>query len=176
MYKRKLFNNAVIIHDSIFIHKRFPFEKLLGKKVVSLWHFNPDTEDFGSRQFLTDKLKNNHEIKNQILNSSTLTFNDKWYGCFGVQCFINLQFLEHIESKYNLFKLLIYVTNKLHRCALERIFGAIFCIENQESKIKKSLFGEINKYCKWGYTYENYIFDLQNRKKIPPIVKIWTGR
>lgn len=174
-FQKKMFNNAVIIHDSVFIHRRFPFEKLIGKKVVPLWHFNQDKEEFEGRKFLADKLKNNYQITSQLANDNSLMFNEKWRGCFGVQSFINLQFLEYIENKHNIFKLLHFVTTKPDRCALERIFGVIFYLECNELKTRKSLFGDIQKYCTWGYTFENYISDIKN-KKILPIVKVWTGR
>jgi len=40
--KHKFFENAIIIHDSVFIHKRINFNKLNGTKVLPLWYFNSD--------------------------------------------------------------------------------------------------------------------------------------
>ena len=44
--KTKYFNNAVIIHDSVFFHSRINFEKIIGIKVLPFWHFNADKENF----------------------------------------------------------------------------------------------------------------------------------
>jgi len=65
---------------------------------------------------------------------------------------------------------------RVDRCCLERIFGCIFFTENQKILGNKSLFGDIMKYHKWGYSYEQYENDFKN-KRIPKIVvKVWTGR
>jgi hypothetical protein len=42
--KYKWFDNAVIIHDSVFFHKRIAFEKIK-QPVVPLWHFEYDKEN-----------------------------------------------------------------------------------------------------------------------------------
>ena len=38
--KYKFFQNAVIIHDSVFFHKKIKFEAMKNVKVLPLWHFN----------------------------------------------------------------------------------------------------------------------------------------
>ena len=70
-----------------------------------------------------------------------------------------------------------FIKCRSDRCCLERILGCIFYSEYPQILSKKSLFGEIMKYQKWGYTYDNYINDIIYKKKIiKPIIKIWTGR
>lgn len=173
-YKHKFFKNAVIIHDSVFIRKRIAFEKIIGKSVIPLWHFDADREHMNERRFLIQRLKNNKEIAEML--SLNFLSNKKWLGCFGVQSFINLGFLEHIENKYNLFNLLYSVKCRADRCALERIFGVIFCIERTDLYRNKSILGHIHRYSKWGYTFDEFVRDRSKRRIFHPVVKVWTGR
>ena len=46
--KHKFFDNAVILHDSVFIHKRVNFEKLIGIRVMPIWHFVQDIENLNN--------------------------------------------------------------------------------------------------------------------------------
>lgn len=178
-FKNKFFDNAVIIHDSIFFHKRINFERLIGTNVLPIWHFEADKENIGKTINITDKLKNSHQIQKKLsFNDNVLGLkNHKWYGCFGVQSFINHDFLKYIEKKYNLFNLLTFIKNRQDRCTLERIFGAIFYTENRDSLIKmRSIFGNIFNYQQWGYTFNDYENDINKQKISKPIVKVFTGR
>ena len=127
--------------------------------------------------------------ENETSNSSgdiqkKLTYNDfvfgmphsKWYGCFGVQTFINHNFLNILEHKYNITNMMNSVFCRADRCCLERILGCIFFTENPKINGRKSLFGNIMKYHKWGYTYEEYENDLKKNRIPRFIIKVWTGR
>ena len=35
---------------------------------------------------------------------------------------------------------------------------------------------EIQKYLKWGYTYNEYLTNLKNGTILKPVIKVWTGR
>ena len=178
-YKNHFFDNAVIIHDSIFFHKRINFEKLIGLKVLPLWHFEADKENINKTIIISNKLKNQIEIQKKLsLNDNILGLNhQKWYGCFGVQSFINYNFLKYIEKKYNLFNLLSIVKNREDRCTLERIFGAIFYTEENHNLTKmKSLFGNIFNNQKWKYTFDDYENDIKQKKISKAIIKVFSGR
>ena len=178
-YKHRFFQNAIIIHDSVFFHKRIHFETFQGIKVLPLWHFNEDRENLPRTMQLLYSLNKNRFHIQQKLNSNTniigLHF-DKWYGCFGVQSYINLDFLTFIANKYSLFHLLKVVKCRSDRCCLERIFGAIFTTEYPGLLKKKSLFGDIFHYQTWGYSYDQYQKDIEHKRLPKSIVKIWTGR
>jgi hypothetical protein len=178
LFKNYFFENAVIIHDSIFFHKRINFEKLIGIKVLPLWHFTSDKENVNNTLFISDKLKNKIEIQQKLVfNNNILGLNhQKWYGCFGVQSFINYNFLKYIEKKYNLFNLLNVVKNRKDRCCLERIFGAIFCTEENNLLKQKSLLGNILNTVNWKYSFDNYENDIKQKKISKAIVKVFTGR
>jgi hypothetical protein len=154
------------------------FEKLNGIKVLPLWYFNKDRENISRTLNITDILNQKFPIQQMLtLNDNILGLNhDMWYGCFGVQSYIQYDFLNYIVNKYSLCKLLNVVKCRMDRCCLERIFGIIFNTENPSLLKQKSLFGDIFHYQRWGYTYDDYEKDLR-MKKIPKyIIKVWTGR
>jgi hypothetical protein len=176
--KYKFFKNAIIIHDSVFIHKRINFEKLDGINVLPLWFFNPDKENIENTKRIMRYLKSYRYLENRITNDTIILglSRDIWFGCFGVQSYINLNFLEKIEQIYGITNLIAGVKCRPDRCCLERIFGCIFFIENPKITNQKSLLGNIMTYQTWGYTYDQYITDFK-KGTIPKIVtKVWTGR
>lgn len=177
--KYKFFDNAIIIHDSVFFHTRINFEKLLGVKVLPLWYFYSDTESLSNTIDLVNALKNNIEIQNKLTMRNKILGmdNSNWFGCFGSQSFINRDFLIYLERKYSITNMTSVVKCRKDRCCLERVFGAIFCSECPLITEKKALLGNIFKYQKFsGYSYDNYENDIKNSKLPRPIVKIWTGR
>ena len=175
--KYKFFQNAIIIHDSVFFHRRINFEKLSGIPVMPLWFFYPDKENIENTKRIMRHLKNYQVIDGKVTNETVIGMpHNKWYGCFGVQSYINYYFLEKIEEKYNITNLIRAVNCRPDRCCLERIFGCIFFTESKQILNQKSLFGDIMKYHKWGYSYDEYMNDLKNGTIKTPIVKVWTGR
>jgi hypothetical protein len=175
--KYKFFKNAIIIHDSVFFHKRISFEKLNGINVLPLWFFYPDKEDMENRKRIMKYLKNYHSLESKLSNDSIIGMpHDKWFGCFGVQSYINLNFLEKIEDKYEITKLLSAVYCRKDRCCLERILGCIFFTECKNLLHHKSLMGDIMKYQTWGYSYDEYMVSFKKGTIPAPIVKVWSGR
>lgn len=176
--KYHFFDNAVIIHDSVFFHKRVNFEKLVGIQVLPLWHFNSDKENNENTLKISSYLINSYELRKYISQNETVLGlqHFKWTGCFGIQSFINYNFLKYLDQKYKLFNMLKIVRTRLDRCCCERIFGILFNIESKNLLTIKSLFGNIFSYQQWGYNYEKYQQDNAISKINKPIVKVWTGR
>jgi hypothetical protein len=176
--KYKFFKNAVIIHDSIFFHSHIRFDKLNGINVLPLWYFHSDKENVENTKRIARNLKNNSLIYNKLDNNLNILgiSSDKWYGCFGVQSYINLNFLQYIENKYGISNLISAVTCRADRCCLERIFGIIFFNESPNLFKRKSLLGNIMKYQTWGYTYDQYMSNMKKGSIPANVVKIWTGR
>lgn len=176
--KNKFFDNAIIIHDSVFIHKRLNFDKLIvnNTNVLPLWFFNSDKENITNTLRISNALNNSFSIKQSLASNITALGMpySKWYGCFGVQSFINHNFLLHLDRKYKVVNMINHVSCRADRCCLERIFGCIFFTECPN--INKSLLGDIMKYLPWGYSYDEYNSDLKNRKLPKAIIKVWTGR
>jgi hypothetical protein len=177
-YKNRYFENAVILHDSVFFQKRIAFERLSTQPVLPFWHFDY-SENIGNTLRISQVLHNTIEIQRKIMKDPMQNFGfrktDIWYGCFGAQCYINHGFLTHIQNKYNLFSLLQVVKTRTDRCCLERIMGAIFYIENPTLYKQPSLLGNIWRYCKWGTTCHDYSRNRIHFHKLP-LVKVWSGR
>jgi hypothetical protein len=172
----KWFENAIIIHDSVFIHKKIAFDKIT-TPVIPLWHFEYDKENLPNLLRICSYLTNNHIIKSKLNPSNALIYHKKIYGCFGNQVFINHTFLKNIQAKYNIVNMVNAINNRTDRCGLERVLGAIFYVENPYLQKYHSFFGRIQKvknaFC---YSYDDYIIEF-NKRKIPSyIIKVWTGR
>lgn len=179
--QHKWFDNAIIIHDSLFIHRKIPFEAI-NLPVLPLWHHPNDKENIQNSIRIVSYLRNNQKLYSKITGKemNVLGFNyDKFAICFGCQCFINIHFLEKIDRKYNILNLTNAVNCRADRCTLERIFGLIFteeCTQLRNGKLK-SLFGEITRHHKsFKYFFDEYMNDFKNRRIPHMFVKVWTGR
>lgn len=175
----KWFDHAVILHDSVFIHKKINFENLK-TPVLPLWHHIYDKEHLGNLIRIASYLNNFSVIKQKLLGTEVniLGMNkEKINLCFGCQSFISLKFLMHIQKKYNITNLVNAIHCRKDRCGLERIMGLLFCLETHNLSKIGSLFGDILSYPRsFNYTYDNYINDF-NKNKVPGMfVKVWTGR
>ena len=176
--KYKWFPNAVIIHDSLFIHSKIHFE-LFNTPVLPLWHHNYDKENLPNILRITSVLTNNSIIMNKLNdNVGILSLNfHKFNLCFGCQTFIKLELLELLERKYKITNLLSVIRNRSDRCALERVMGLLFCHECPKLTKLNSLFGDIlTKYRSQIYNFDEYMCDLKNNKLRYPFIKVWTGR
>ena len=181
--KYKWFPNAIIIHDSVFIHQRIDFDKFK-MPVLPFWHFKYDKENKHNALRIASTLSHNQKLFNQInkKEESVIKFNvtntnDNFICCFGCQCYIKLSFLETLQHKYNINNLVNLIHNRSDRCSLERIFGLLFCEEYPKLLQIKSLFGEIFKFPNaFAYNYDDYSRDLNKKKIVKLVVKVWTGR
>lgn len=176
LYHYQFFPQAVILHDSVFVHSRINFEILEKFPVMPIWHFDYNDDKSNSIKLLAH-IKNTSVIRQKIIEDSVLTLGfrkqDSWLGCYGVQSFISLSFLKKINYKYDLLSIVRHIKNRKDRCCLERIMGIIFHIECPFLSQKGSLLGDIFKYQKWGLSYKEY----KNKKKnFRPLMKVWTGR
>lgn len=178
--RHKWFNNAIIIHDSVFIHKRIPFETFK-LPVLPLWHHEYDKENINNILRISSYLKNNSNIRQKLVGDSLnilgISKKNNFNLCFGGICYINHNFLINLQTKYNLSNLVNAIKCRSDRCALERILGLLFTIEYDGLKNIKSIYGEIfTHYKPFGYHYDEYINDFNNKKIYGSIIKIWTGR
>jgi hypothetical protein len=180
--RNKYFDNAIIMHDSVFIHKRINFEVLRGEKVMPLWVFDQDAENLNNTLSITKNLNYNYDINKAlcIKDPKTLVLEmprDKWYGCFGCQTYINHNFLVKLDKRYNISALVDTVKSRPDRCCLERILGCLFSRENPRVGINQGLFGSIFKHYRgFEYTFDAYMDDLKNGRLPACAVKVWTGR
>ena len=181
LYTRRLFDSAVIIHDSVFIQQKVGFQKLVRKSgVCPLWHFYT-VEDPGNCVQLASRLKNSIKLQDVLQGDRTSVFNirkdQRMTGCFGTQSVIQRSFLEKIERKYSLFSLVSVICTRRDRMSLERVMGTIFNAENPSLHKHPSLFGNIWRYQRWGTSYETYTSYCNTAAfRTLPIVKVWSGR
>jgi hypothetical protein len=177
--KYKWFPNAVIIHDSVFIHRRVPFEQFTFP-VLPLWHHIYDKENLNNLIRIVSCLNNKNELirklKGDEINILGLK-KDNFNLVFGTQAYIKLSFLELLQNKYNITNLVNVIHNRTDRCGLERIMGLLFTQEYSILNKINSLFGDIlAKNKSFNYNYDTYNKDLKNQKVLYPFVKVWTGR
>jgi hypothetical protein len=165
----KLFDIAVIIHDSVFIQRYIDF----GTKNRLIWEFEHHWDNVVDEHKMIRELNNNDELI-EFYNNKSL-----WKGCFGTMTVINYDFLQILEHKYKISNLVKYITCRQDRMALERVFGCLFTKENLNytrattTATATSMLGNIHQYCCVGQYYQWYI---ENRIHDDPMIKLWSGR
>lgn len=164
-YKCKWFDKAVIIHDSIFIQEYISFDNIENQV---LWDFDNDVCSLENEQLYLLKQCNNPSDLLDIYQKK------KWRGCYGVMSVITHDFLTSVNKKFRLRKILNSINTRQDRMCLERVMGVIFFWFNKG--VKPSIFGDILKYSKWEYSYNDYERDKSLRKIDIPLVKVRTGR
>lgn len=155
--KYKFFDTAVILHDSVFINTHIDFKT---DTYRFLWHF----------KHYWDNVDNETKIIQSLGNETLLRFynsKSKWVGCFGGMCVIKYDYLQFINDKYDLTRLLDHIKTRDDRCAFERVIACMLQLHGKQ----QSMFGEIHLYMKWGTPYE----EINNYKHLP-IIKCWVGR
>ena len=151
----KRFDIAVIIHDSVFINKYINFNV---ERYKFLWYFEHNHDNVEDERRLINVF-NDIELSNFYENKKL------WKGCFGSMTIIRHDYLTHVNSKYNIGKLIHFILNRTNRSSFERV---IACLLQKEGK-GGTLLGDITKYCRWGTKFH----EMDKRL---PIMKCWTGR
>jgi len=159
--ENKLFDVAMIIHDSVFVNKEYD-EKLFDTTTYRiLWTFEHNWDEPSNEKKIIEYLDNNTEL---------LEFHENinlWKGCFGGMTIINHDFLTTLNAKYNLYNIIDHINTRDRRCNFERIIAVIL----QKNAPLSDLFGNIHKYMPWGVKFEQ--ISIWNHL---PILKAWTGR
>ena len=153
----KLFDIAVIIHDSVFINKYIDMNV---EKYKLIWDFPHEWDQIEDETRMINVF-NDLELTEFYKNKNL------WTGCFGCMSIITHDYLTYINNKYDISKLINYVLNRYNRCSFERV---IACLLQKEGK-KETLLGNIHYYCKWGIQFN----EIDNYKNLP-LIKYWNGR
>jgi len=153
----KLFDVAVIIHDSVFINKHIDISV---EKYKLLWEFEHYWDQIEDETIMIN-IFNDSELKTFYENKHL------WKGCFGSMTIITHDYLTYINNKYDISKLLGLVLNRYNRCSFERV---IACLLQKEGN-KETLLGNIHSYCDWEISFN----DIDKYKHLP-LIKCWTGR
>jgi hypothetical protein len=153
----KLFDTAVILHDSVFINQYIDFSV---EKYKLIWEFEHNWDQIEDETTMIN-LFNDEELLNFHKNKHL------WKGCFGGMSIITHDYLMEVNNKYNFSKLLNCVTTRYNRCSFERVIACLLQINAK----KETLLGNIHEYCPWGINFhqKHFFFNL-------PLTKIWTGR
>jgi hypothetical protein len=130
----KLFDIAIIIHDSIIINK---YIDMSVEKYKFLWEFEHDWDQIKDETRMIN-IFNDVELKKFYENKNL------WKGCFGGMSIITHDYLKFINSKYDINKLLHCVLNRYNRCSFERVIACLL----QKNEKKETLLGNIHSYCR----------------------------
>jgi hypothetical protein len=153
----KLFDIAVILHDSVFVNAYIDFNV---NKYKIIWEFEHDW----------DQIEDETKLINVFNDPELLSFyQDKslWKGCFGGMCIIRHDFLKVMNKKYEISKLLDHVLNRSNRQSFERVIACLL----QKTHSRITLFGNIQSYMKWETRFHE-----RHEYKHLPLIKVWTGR
>jgi len=166
-YTLKPFDQAVIIHDSVFIQSNVSFELNTTEDIRFLWSFPHyyDDEIFHLIKDLCTDLPQTDSLLSLYHKKS------EWLGCFGVMSVIKWTFLDKLQQTHKIFDIMLpKITKRDNRHALERVF-ALLAYHNTSSH--NSLFGDIYNYIRWGVTFTEY---LQQDFSSYPVMKVWSAR
>lgn len=163
LHHEKLFDVAVILHDSAFINKQIDFLKEVedttaGYKI--LWDFAHNWDQIEDETRMINVFKDD-EFTQFYENKSA------WTGCFGCMSVITHAYLSEINSRFEFSKLLNCVQTRYNRCSFERVVACLM----QFKERRGSLLGNIHCYCPWGVQFGN----IEGYAHLP-IIKVWTGR
>lgn len=173
LFKEKLFEKAIVLHDSAFIIRKIDLENY-NMPIHLLWDAVHTWDVPHFEKYLINILKNNDVL---------LDFYDKkdeWKLCFGVMSIVTYDYLVMLEEKYSFFNLIHVITNRYLRMALERVWGLLAYLENQE--VDKSVLGNIHNdgYKPWEYRIYNFLLDkdieFTNIDTKYKVLKCWSGR
>jgi hypothetical protein len=155
--KNRLFDTAVIIHDSVFMNSHLDLHV---DKYQLIWEFE-HYWDICEEELLMLNLFNDADL---------LDFYHKknlWKGCFGGMSIITHDYLCSVNSRYDLSLLLGCVLNRNNRMSFERVIGCLL----QKFSPQKSLLGNIHRYMTWGVS-----FAQKDDYRHLPVIKIWSTR
>ena len=153
----KLFDIAVIIHDSVIVNK---YIDMSVEKYKFLWEFEHHWDQIEDETRMIN-------IFNDVELNKFYENKDLWKGCFGGMTIITHDYLTYINNKYDFSKLLDYVLNRHNRCSFERVLA---CLLQKEGN-KQILLGNIHNYCNWGIKFNEI-----DKYKYLSLIKYWTGR
>lgn len=154
------FDTAVVIHDSVYIHKYIDFSTDTYK---ILWGFDYAKDERGA-----EALEIIHSLHNNEALLSFYNQKEKWKGCLGSMSVITFALLEKIHNAYNLDNILNVIITKKHREAFERVWG---CLLQLEGPAEFSISQDIFTYLPYGIPFE-----VRNHYSHLSAIKTWNYR
>jgi len=159
--KHKWFDQAVILHDSVFLRQKIDFHV---PTYQFLWEFIEPERYIPTKEKKCIRALKKHEKLMDLYESG------RWKGCFGCMAVIRHSFLKEIDKQYDLSRLLPLVKKRTDRMCLERVLACMFQLKENTVPLFGNIFHHGTK--PFSYSYQDYL------KKTPnlPLVKIWVGR
>jgi len=161
--KHRWFKKAAIMHDGVFLTGPLKVDDITD--VRFLWHFNANDFHLADINRLCNILPEATVLRNRF-------YSGIWFGCFGVQTVITIEFLDTLP----LGLLIPHIENREARCALERVFSLLCVLRVAKLYENPSLFGNIFECQKWGYSFKEYKRDGSPVSLTHRPIKVWTGR
>jgi hypothetical protein len=167
LLKHKPFEKVVVLHDSVFLKKKLPFETV--STVKFLWHFqHPYDNPVFEIPLLTHLNDTNTLVQMYDLK-------ELWKGCFGSMCVLTWDFLNSLETIHGFSGLDAGIQSWDHWLAFERIFALLCTIEEPGLIQEPSLLGDIHKYTlPIGFQYESYKQKMYSQSLAA--IKVWSTR
>lgn len=152
------FDNAIIIHDSVFINSKLDLNFIYYRPLWSFNHiFNKPQEE---KRILS-------HMKNSELLLKLYDQLDRWSGCFGAMSIISHNYLQLIHQKFDLHTLIPLIQTRQDRMCFERVIACLLYFFDKQP----ALFGDIHKYGPWDVKYEEAI-----KHTYLPVIKAWAIR
>lgn len=148
LLKLEDYSKAIVIHDGLIFNRYIDFSEY--PPVKFLWHF--ETHDYDNDALITKQIEalENHEDALNLYKSKA------WYGCLGCLMVIDKSFLDGLEEKYKLKRLINIINNKDDAIAFERTVAVLCYQEYPVLKDEPSIEGDIRNMI-WGYRYEDFM-------------------
>ena len=176
----------VFLHDSVFLQTRVDFESVAANQ--PLWSFHQRT---GGSAALHRRIGDLIALCDSSERLREIYRSKRWVGAFGGMSVFSRAFAESLQNTFALQRVSAHMRCRLDRMACERILGMCFLHFSDldaDATVPPplppphpcSVFGNINRYCEWGYSYEQLLLEerarAHKRGRLLPAVKVWTGR
>ena len=145
LYKTRMFDKALIIHDTCYILKHIDLDSM-SSNIRFLWYVDGwyDTLLEGNNHIP----EMNEELITYLNDSDKLLKKYKeeehaWLTCFGLMSIVKLSFIDTLECKYKLFNTMNYIKKRFNRSEMERVFG-LLCGHEDNNLLTSGNHGSIN--------------------------------
>ena len=174
--KEKWADRMIFLHDSMFLNRPFQPSELEGA-IRFHWHFDhADVRNDRKISTFLSLLNQSKDIIAEFYNPEFI-----WKGCFGGTCIVDLDVVERLEQKYEIFsKLIPTIRTRNDRETFERVLGIMVYYEKLMDALSHSNFGSILSYPK---AFESQNNNIETAAHIvsqanynTSILKVWRGR
>tara|TARA_Y100000991_G_C21956641_1_gene342431 strand:+ start:529 stop:1428 length:900 start_codon:yes stop_codon:yes gene_type:complete len=165
-HKYKFSRNTVILHDTVFIHKRIDSSLLQTKTYHFLWSAKHNWDSNKQIISILNKMNNNEYNLNLFYKKNN------WDVCFGGLAILNIDYINSIFDNNNYFKVLLdEINTRKRRMYFERIISVLLTRNIKMNTVN----GDIHVDQKWGTKYNTY-HELKNITSEKNMSKVWLGR